>query len=369
MAHEDPRLLNVARTVNDKLLDDAIRHATLLARTSAAEQNRMVKFLQSRVLPRILDAIQRELRKVSRGKRVTTRLRRLQRSAVIIGQTIRGAMSPLRAQLKKDLLALGRNEIKSQIKFLGKNIPSPIAVSFDAPGARVLGQILGGANPYQGRTYAEWMDSLSQRTARRVNDVLKIGLIEGQSITQIVNAIRGSGGVFEETRRNLEAIVRTSVTHVTARAREATYAANDDLIKGVQYVATLDARTTVICASLDGRVFPIDEGPRPPQHINCRSTTVPVLKSARELGIPAKDLTPSTRASMNGQVAGDVKYGEWLRGQTNAVQVEALGATRAQLFRQGKIDVNSLVNQRNRPLTLEQIQRREGLTDKDLELK
>jgi SPP1 gp7 family putative phage head morphogenesis protein len=46
--------------------------------------------------------------------------------------------------------------------------------------------------------------------------------------------------------------------------------------KKYRYVATLDSRTSSICAALDGREFEYGKGPMPPQHFNCRSTTVPI---------------------------------------------------------------------------------------------
>ena len=56
-------------------------------------------------------------------------------------------------------------------------------------------------------------------------------------------------------------IARTAVTEASASAREATYAANADVLRGVQIVATLDSRTTQVCRHYDGKVFPVNEGP------------------------------------------------------------------------------------------------------------
>ncbi|AKA71965.1 minor capsid protein [Clostridium scatologenes] len=48
-------------------------------------------------------------------------------------------------------------------------------------------------------------------------------------------------------------------------------------VKEVEYCAVLDARTTKLCESLDGNIYPIDEAPIPvaDTHINCRSTLIP----------------------------------------------------------------------------------------------
>ena len=47
--------------------------------------------------------------------------------------------------------------------------------------------------------------------------------------------------------------------------------------KRVLWVSVLDARTSDICINLDGSIFAIDEGPRPPAHFNCRSIVVPLF--------------------------------------------------------------------------------------------
>jgi hypothetical protein len=117
----------------------------------------------------------------------------------------------------------------------------------------------------------------------------------------------------------------------------------------------LIAHNTAICRSLDGKVFAVGKGPRPPAHWNCRSTTSPVLKSLKELGISTKDVPEGTRASMNGQVPKSVTYYQWLKSQPYETQVEALGRTRANLFRSGAIRGDQFEDDRGRPLTIEEL--------------
>src|SRR5690606_26281802 len=66
------------------------------------------------------------------------------------------------------------------------------------------------------------------------------------------------------------------------------------------------------CMSLDGKVFPINEGPRPPRHVACRCTMNVVLKSAQELGLNLREIPEGTRMSMDGQVPQSVIYNDWL---------------------------------------------------------
>ncbi len=139
-----------------------------------------------------------------------------------------------------------------------------------------------------------------------------------------------------------------------ALARDRLYGANDDIVKAVQWVATLDTKTCLRCGLLDGKQFPMGEEPR--HHRNCRCCAIPVLKSWRELGIDVDDIAESTRASMNGQVPEKTTYSEWIKVQSGAIQDEALGPKRAELFRSGKVRLDQFMDAKGRMLTLAELQ-------------
>ncbi len=214
---------------------------------------------------------------------------------------------------------------------------APINVDVLTPPPALIKSIVT-KSPIQGRFVSDWVEGLAKGTQEKIAQQLRIGIAEGESIPVMVRRIRGTkaaqyaDGILQISRRNAEAVVRTSVAGVSTNCRDEMYKANSDVIKGVQYVATLDNRTTPICMGLDGRVFDIGKGPRPPQHWNCRSTTAPVLKSWKEMGIDAKEAPPSTRASMDGQVSERLTYGKWLKKQPIDIQNDALGITKARLF-------------------------------------
>jgi hypothetical protein len=90
---------------------------------------------------------------------------------------------------------------------------------------------------------------------------------------------------------------------------------------------------------------------------NCRSVTIPVLKSFAEMGIDLPELSPSTRASMDGQVAAGFTFEEFLEKKGKAFQDRQLGPGRAQLWREGKITLTQLLDQRGNALTLAELQR------------
>jgi hypothetical protein len=106
-------------------------------------------------------------------------------------------------------------------------------------------------------------------------------------------------------------------------------------------------------------VFPVDSGPRPPAHPNCRSTTTPVIKSWKELGINLTEAPPGTRASMDGQVPATLTYNDWLKKQPQAFQDEVLGPTKAKLYRKGDLSLDRFIDKSGNEYTLDELRRRE----------
>jgi hypothetical protein len=159
--------------------------------------------------------------------------------------------------------------------------------------------------------------------------------------------------------------VRTSINQVANAASQQVYEANQDITQKYRYVATLDTRTSSICRALDGREFEYGKGPTPPQHFNCRSTTVPVI-NYKELGFDPPP--PSKRAAAGGMVPADQTYGQWLAKQDLATKAKALGASKVPYFNRladkyGPTDaIAKLVRDDGSELTLDQLRARYGPT-------
>lgn len=92
---------------------------------------------------------------------------------------------------------------------------------------------------------------------------------------------------------------------------------------------------------------------------NCRSTSSPVTKSWRELGIPIDEMTPSQRASMDGQVPADQDYNQWLSKQSDARIEQVLGPERFKLYKSGGIKLDDFYSPTGQWYTIEQLQRRD----------
>ena len=178
---------------------------------------------------------------------------------------------------------------------------------------------------------------IASAQADLISREIRVGFTQGESMSKIAKRLRGrlqfganqemtaraqalAGGTGIKLANNqVRTIVRTSVNQVQTMANQSVYAANQDITKKYEYVATLDARTTALCGSLDGKKFRYGEGPEPPQHFNCRSTTVPIIDD--------EDLRrrfPDTRPSEVGRVPQDLSYPDWLKRNPN-MQTQALG--------------------------------------------
>jgi SPP1 gp7 family putative phage head morphogenesis protein len=191
-----------------------------------------------------------------------------------------------------------------------------------------------------------------------------IGNLEFGEQAKTVKQLVAAGGQATAVADNqIVTLVRTSINQVANAASQQVYEANQDITQKYRYVATLDTRTSSICRALDGREFEYGKGPTPPQHFNCRSTTVPVI-NYKELGFDPPP--PSKRAAAGGMVPADQTYGQWLAKQDLATKAKALGASKVPYFNRladkyGPTDaIAKLVRDDGSELTLEQLRARYG---------
>lgn len=196
-----------------------------------------------------------------------------------------------------------------------------------------------------------------------INNTIRQGFTNGLTNQQIIQLIRGTksnnyqDGILARDERNAAMVVRTSVQHISSTSRAAVWAANSDILTGYRWISTLDSKTTIQCRSLDQQVFPIGEGPIPPIHPSCRSTTIAEIN--QKYAIPDDG---GTRSSAEGYVPADLSYYQWLKGQSKAFQEEALGITRAKLFRDGGLSADEFarlnLGRDFQPLTLDEMRKK-----------
>lgn len=333
---------------SDRLADLYVIRQLILQRLIGGEQ---------RAFNKLLDEISAELEKMLVSAKPLTgyKAARLNKAISELASIVRLAAPDI-----ADLAAL---EASFTVSGLGQ-----LGLTASLPTAQTL-QRIATTSLIQGATIGQWFGRLQEETRFQLSRAVKLGVSLGETnaeiLKRIVSVNEKGPEVFAQTRRNGMAIVRTSVQTISNEARQATFQENADLVDGVQWVATLDGRTSDICIARSGLVWELpDYKPKghsipwnggTPAHWNCRSSTIPVLKSLEEMGIDPAGIPAETRSSMDGKVAADLSFSDFLKGKPPEFVDEMLGKGRAQLWRDGKITLSQLLDQRGNPLTLQQL--------------
>lgn len=332
-------------SVNEKILDREVSHQIGILRRAGSIRDRLIKHLKEVEA----DLTTRIVNRASRGDFTQARMELMLKDIQsILNDAKVGTLDIVKSDMKD--LAIWEAEFNKKLI----NASSPVNLSLTMPSETQLKAAVT-SQPFRGKLLREWVGELHRSTRERARNAIRIGFTEGQTTDAIARNLRDNLGI----ENNAEALVRTATNHTASTSRAMFGKENEDVIKNEMYVATLDSRTTPICQSLDGKVIPVGGHPRPPQHVNCRSTTTFVTKSYRELGFDIDEAPQSTRASMNGQVPSKTTYNEWLKRQDVETQNDALGKTKAQLFRKGEVPVSRFVDSKGNTLSLDELKKRD----------
>ena len=156
--------------------------------------------------------------------------------------------------------------------------------------------------------------------------------------------LRDASGVQETYRNRMIVIARTEIQRVANDVALATYAENSDVIEAVEWLATLDSRTCLVCAALHGKVYPLVNGKpvgmlrAPPIHPRDRCFLAPQTRSWAALG-----LAPVGHVETKG--ASGPTFEQWLRRQDAETQDDVMGVERADLWRARKLSLDKFSDQ------------------------
>lgn len=380
---------------NDVLSDSLIRHDVSLLRFDAKLRRQVLGELRT-----LQDNIVSQLSNID-----FTRVAKRQRLESLLQQVdsmVQGGYTNINRHMLGEMNDLAALEQSFQVSKMNELFGVDIVTASLTPETL---RALSKNSSIFGAPAKQWWGRQSANLRNRFSDQMRQGFLLGESTGDLVRRVRGSatgarrlvevggvtrsvhvfsGGIMDVTTREAEALVRTSVQSVANEARLETYLKNTDVIENIMAQVTLDSRTSDICQSHGNRpdewtlpdFDPVEgsntfTGP-PPWHFNCRSSLVPVTKSweqlqkdgnksgatrrQRSLARKLDNNAPKrTRASMNGQVPKGLGYGDWLRGQSKAVQLEVLGPGRLKMWKKGKLNLTQMIDQTGRPLTLNQL--------------
>jgi SPP1 gp7 family putative phage head morphogenesis protein len=291
---------------------------------------------------------------VSAGRASDLQISQLTALEAQITDTVNDAIAGMRAKLDATVSSLAPLEAKTTVDMIEGYATATLAMPStehilatvtDAPMTLISGKVT------RVHTIASMMDEFDASTSRDVIHAIRSGVILGTPTIgegSILEAVRDL--VTTRTAWQSETVVRTAIAHIANVARRSVYEENADIFEGEEWVATLDGRTRVEHAALDGKLFPVGEGPQAPLGWNCRCVRVPVIKA----GLLPEGFDPD-RASIDGPVSGSTTYGDWLRSQSPEFQDDVLGTKRGQLFRDGAISINQFANKDFVSITIDQL--------------
>lgn len=379
--------------------DEIVTHTISILRVAATLRREAVETL--------LDLQADLVAKIERYDPATLRGRRLR---VLLNQTdesIAAAYREVAVNQDAGLRAIAGLEGRFAVKTLNGKLGVPL-ISVAIP-EKVLEAVVDGDTVF-GHPAKDWWAQQARDLQFKFAGAMRMGILQGETVDQLARRVRGtkagdfqdgliaSGGptigLIPEKKRQAEALVRTSVIAVSNEARMRSYEEMSDVVGAIQWVSTLDSRTTDICRALSGLKWSLPDHkpighdkvfPGPTAHWNCRSTQIAVTKSWGELGkkkLPSlgdktveermkqilrkegwdedklESVKARTRASMDGPISQDLSMDEWMEGKSKAFLDSTLGVGKADLFRAGKITMADLTDQMNRPLTVAELKKR-----------
>jgi SPP1 gp7 family putative phage head morphogenesis protein len=334
------------------LTNSSVRHQVMLERLKTAEArdyNRLLIILQTQVTD-VLSRLETPVQALTKA-RLNGLLREL-RSAQS------AALEKSNSKLMTRLRRIAAYEANFESESITSQTPRGVTI-VAATGEVAWAKAVTTPLSATGDLLEPFLKDFTAREVSTINKLISRGWAEGWTNDEITRVLRGTkklnykDGLMSLLGKHNATLVRTAVQHVSSTAREATWDENEDIISGYRWVSTLDGRTTSQCRTLDGQEFKSGKGPRPPLHMNCRSTTVAVIKGFENLS----DLL--TRASKDGQVKGSLTYYDWLKTQSSEFQDQVLGSVKADLFRKGGLSTERFaqlqLGSAFQPLTLDQM--------------
>lgn len=224
--------------------------------------------------------------------------------------------------------------------------------------------------------------SIAEGVRQKVERVIRSGIDAGQTNQQIIQQIKGTkrldyaDGLLDKTRNVIDAEVRTARAHVSSDAYLETWKA-----LGFEYtrdVATLDGRTTMLCASRDGRVQKLGDGyQRVPYHHRCRTVQVGCDADGDMVGVRpyvaddrrVKDIPKDERDGKIGQVSANETYKQWFSRQSDDFQLQWLGPSKFKLYKDGGYPMEKFIDPLSgQKFTLKQLKALDEKTFKELGL-
>lgn len=194
-----------------------------------------------------------------------------------------------------------------------------IGYSFDKLDSKTIDNML--KSKWSGANYSSRIWNNTQKLADSLKTELMVGLLTGEREADISKNLMFQ---FASGANNARRLVRTESCHIANEMDMKAY--KESGIDTYVFVATLDLKTSAICASLDGKRFKVkDQQPgvnAPPMHPWCRSTTICDISDEELSQMKRRSKNPVTGKSE--LVPANMTYEEWHKKYVEKTSDEGL---------------------------------------------
>ncbi|EOQ68858.1 minor capsid protein [Acinetobacter pittii] len=353
-------------TSKDKTLIEVLtQHQAYLYRASSHSVNELLKIFNDEstaMLAKLRDLLDElndsEKAALAGGQYTTTSLKEIRD---LISQWFAAINTSLPEAFAVSATALAVYEANYTAKLYGGKIKKPNGEKLYSAARKV--PLVGGA------LVDDLLSKIAETARQKVEYTIRDGISSGKTNQEIVQRIRGTkrlnfeDGLLRTSKSDIDRTVRTVRSHVANQAYLNSF--NQIGFEYVRLVATLDGRTSKLCASLDGSVWEINDPAKrvPPLHPNCRSILVPVEKDGQLVGQRpfvmderrVKDIPKDERDQLIGQLDANTTFKEFFEKTDDFFQREWLGPKRFKLYKEGRFAFDKFFDPEGRLYNLDEL--------------
>lgn len=297
-----------------QLNEDILNIVNNLSKLEGMTKEEAVKLLAERVSQKTIDEIQARVKTVQDDEIKRQLMNKLSAQAYKARVTRQEA---LRQAVSIESAKIADTSVRATTGFFTKQIKDSYyrsmfdfsqgigqEINFAKISSRKVKEIL--QNEWSGKNYSQRIWKNAQQFESNLQELLLKGVMGGKNSKELAKemAKHAEVGKFVSER-----LMRTETTYIASSADLAAMKERDT--KQLEFVATLDSRTSSQCQGADGKIIDVSDAKPgvniPPLHCFCRSTVIEVMDDLKHNARIARN--PETNQPI--QVQPDMKYPEW----------------------------------------------------------
>ena len=285
--------------------------------------------IQARVKPQLDKALADISREISAGRKPTpAQLFQTKRMQAVVAQLdvelnrVAECAGQIIVERQRELADLAQEHARELAKLgLPPGVRGPIWSHLPAESLTDLTGALSEGSPL-----SHVLAQIAPDGVGRLKQAIIEGVGAGLSPEQIA---REANAALGSSMGRVATVVRTEDMRAYRSSSNRAFQANDDVIDGWIWFASLSFDTCASCLALHGTKHPLSQSMD--THPNCRCVQVPSTKSWHELGFKGPDQRPQIESGA-----------DWLARQDEATQRRALGPAKFEAYRKGDIALHDL---------------------------